>query len=469
MRRGAGSLQRRLTGSIISVVGAALAVLAATQSLESERRAWERFDERLAEEARKAAALVTVQADGAPGLPEGALSRLDQSRGRTAYQIWTRDGALVARFPAAEAGLPPPAPGAAPAVAPATVSDGRRARIFRAWLRPTALPPESLPLAVAVARDVDVIGARISRQRALLWGSTLGVVALAAAVSSLVVRRSLRHVARLSAGIASIDARSLGRRLELGGLPSELVPPFAKVNELLSRLEVTVNRERQFSADVSHELRTPLAGARAILEVASSRNRSGPEYRSSLREALEVVRQIEAIVENLLMLARLGSGQAVTEPRAAIALRELVESCFAPHAGKARRRGLRFDDCVPPELQITAAPVELRLAVGNLLANAVEYTEEGGWITVESDPARALVLAVRDSGPPVPAGALDRLFDPFFRVDAARSGGEHFGIGLALVRGLCDALGYRVEARNHPDRSVTFAVTEVQPPPSGPA
>lgn len=460
MRLAAGSLQRRLTGSIIAVVGLALAVLSATQTVESERRAWERFDERLAEEARKAAALARLQPDGTWTVPEGALAPLDQSRGRTEYQLWTSSGAPLARFPADAPALTPPAAGAPPSVEPVTLSDGRRVRLHRAWERPGSILPGGPRVAVAVARELDVIDARLGRQRALLWGSTLAVVALAAAVSSLVVRGSLRDVARLSAGIAALDASSLARRLDLRGLPSELLPPFAKLNELLDRLEATVKRERQLGADVSHELRTPIAGLRAILEISASRERPGPEYRRDLGEALEVVRQIEAIVENLTMLARLGSGQATVERCDGVRLRELVEACLAPRAEAARRRRLRIDVRVPPELELSSDPVKLRLVAANLLANAVEYTEEGGWIAVEADPARGVVLAVRDSGPPVPEDALGRLFDPFFRLDRARSGGgEHCGIGLALVRALCDALGYGVEARNEPGGAVAFIVT----------
>lgn len=461
MTRGASSLQRRLTLSIVGVVGLALAALSITLSVQFASTAWTRFDERLAETAGAAAAMVDADG-GAPRLAADALASLDQSRGRTVVQVWAADGSPLGRFPEGQAELPRPAPGAAPLLERITLPDGRPARLYRAWLQPH--PPTASRVAVALARDVDRLEARLTRFRTLLWGSTLAVVLLAAAVVSLVVRGSLRHLARLSESIAAMSPSSLGPRLELHGLPDELRPPFVKLDELLSRVEASLARERQFSADVSHELRTPLAGLRAILEVSASRDRPGAEYRASLGEALEVVHQVEAIVEDLLLLARLGAGQAVSEQREVIPLRDLVEACFAPHADAARRRGLRFEDRVPKDLRLTSERLKLRLVLANLLSNAVEYTAEGGWITVESAPSSGLVLAVRDSGPAVPEEALDRLFDPFFRLDGARSGGgAHSGVGLALVRGLCHALGHRVEARNEADGSVTFAVTTPAP------
>jgi signal transduction histidine kinase len=345
------------------------------------------------------------------------------------------------------------------------MADGAPARLYEAWLPLRPTDPHGARVGVTLVRDLVVIDARIRRNGAILWGSTAVVVLLAAAVASLVVRRSLRPVSRLSAVIGSIDAASLGSPLELQDLPEELRPPFVKVNELLARIASSLARERQFSADVSHELRTPLAGLRAILEVSAARDRPAGEYRAGLGEALEVVHQLEAIVDDLILLARLGAGQGARERREPLRLRDLVEACFAPHAEAARRRRLRFEDRVAPEVALESEKVKLRLVIANLLSNAVAYTAEGGWIAVESDPSGGLVLAVRDSGPTIPEGALSRIFDPFFRLDTARSGsGEHCGVGLALVRGLCDALGYRVEARNEPDGSVAFLVSQPAAP-----
>lgn len=463
-----GSLQRQLTLSIVGVIGVALAALSGTLSLEHRRTNWTRFDERLTEVARGAAA--RVSADGQRwALRAGALRDVDQSRGRTWVQLWAEDGSPLGRSAPDGPELAPPAPGAPPAFSSVALPGGGSARLYRAWLSPYPPSPSGGRVAAAVARDVAVVEQRIARFGAVLWSSTLAVVLLAAAVASAILRRSLRGVARVSASIAAMDASSLRSRLDLRGLPDELMPPFLKLDELLARIEASLARERQFSADVSHELRTPLAGLRAILEVAASRSRPPLEYRASLGEALEVVHELEAIVEDLLLLARLGAGKTIGEAREEIPLRALVDACFAPLAEPARRRGLRFQNRIPPDLGLVSEPVKLRLVVRNLLSNAVEYTAEGGWITVEGSRGEGFALAVRDSGPALPDDALLRIFDPFFRLDPARAGGgKHTGIGLALVRGLCDALDLRVVARNEPDGSVVFGISAEPRAPGGP-
>ncbi len=468
MTRGAGSLQRRLTLSIASVVGLALAALSCGLYLQYRWFNRDRFDERLAASARAAVAL--VDDEGLEGrLDAGTLAAasLDQSRGRTWLQLWGEDGTPLSARGAAP-GLPAPAARSAPRFSTIVLPDGSSARLYQAWLPLRPATPGSARVAVSIARDVSQVRARITRHGAVLFGSTAAVVILAAAVVSLIVRRSMRHVSRLASAIGSIDASSLGSPLELHGLPDELRPPFVKVNELLARIASSLARERQFSADVSHELRTPLAGLRTILEVSAARDRPAADYRASVEEALEVVHQLEAIVEDLILLARLGAGQGASEQREPLRLRDLVESCFAPHADAARRRGLRFEDRVPAELVVTTEKLKLRLVIANLLSNAVEYTAEGGWIAVESDPAGGVILAVRDSGPAIPEESLARIFDPFFRLDTARSrSGEHCGVGLALARGLCDALGYRVEARNEAGGAVAFVVTRAAAPAIG--
>jgi two-component system, OmpR family, heavy metal sensor histidine kinase CusS len=454
-----GSLRRTLTISVVCIVGVALAALAATVYVMTNGPNRDRFDERLADAGRAAAASLELR-DGRWTLDPAALAAVDQSRGATALEVRLDDGSVLARLPPDGKALPSPPRGAAPRFETIRAPGGAVERLYQAWLQPRVRGGVTAPrVAVAVLRDTAHLERRLSRLRLILVASTLGVIGLAAVVVSATIGRSLRHVSRLSASIGSIDAASLAERLQLQGLPEELRPPFIKVNELLSRMERSLARERQFNADVSHELRTPLAGLRTILEVSASRDRPAPDYRSSLAEALEVVAQIEGIVENLILLARLGSGQLAGGPREEIRVDDLIDSCVAPYREAMARRGLRFQNRVPAGTTLRSDRVKLRLVCGNLLSNAAEYTAERGWIAVESDPAQGLVLSVLDSGPAIPADALSKLFDPFFRLDGSRSGGGmHYGIGLALVRGVCETLGYQAGVQNTTDGAVAFTI-----------
>ena len=240
------------------------------------------------------------------------------------------------------------------------------------------------------------------------------------------------------------------------GLPRELEPPVAKLNELLARLDESFARERRFTADVSHELRTPLTGLRALLEVTASRERSTPEYQAMIAEALDIVRQMHTLTEDLLMLARLDSQQieVVSQP---VPLRTLVDETWRPLAARARERRLTFLNAVGAEDTLVSDPDKLRLVLRNLLSNAAAYTEAGGRVEVKS--ADGALFDVWDSGPSIPEEILPRVFERFFRADGARSGGgAHCGIGLALVQAVCAPLQLRVTAANLPAGGVRFRV-----------
>jgi two-component system heavy metal sensor histidine kinase CusS len=454
------TLRARLTVSVVAVLAVVLLSFSLLLQAAFGRALWAALDDRLRSEARALAGMVEQEPDGHLELEFEGVSALPDfdDRPRPAYfQVWRPDRQPLARSRSLR-GQDLPEPGEGTTVSRRTLPDGRPGRLLLARL-PGAFPPG--PFLITVARGTEHEDAALARLRHLLWG--LGGLALvvAAGAAALTVSRSLRPAATLAAAIGAIDARDLGRRVVVPDLPRELAPAVAKLNELLARLDESFARERRFTADVSHELRTPLAGLRTMLEVAASRVRSPTEYRAVVNEAGGIVRQMHALTEDLLMLARLdadqGQGRAPAPPaRDAIPLRPFVDECWQPVAARAARRGLTFVNGVGEEAALSADRDKLRLVVRNLLSNAAAYTEPGGRVTVQAGTGE-VVLDVCDSGPPIPEALLPRLFERFFRADQSRSGGgDHAGIGLALVEALCVPLGLRVTAENLPDGSVRF-------------
>jgi signal transduction histidine kinase len=308
---------------------------------------------------------------------------------------------------------------------------------------------------LVLAEDVASRDAALGTVRR--WSWLLGVVTLAlvAAVTTLTVRRGLRPLSRLATAIGAIDPARPGARLPAEPRPSELEAVARVLDELLARLDASVARERRFTADVSHELRTPLAGLRTLLDITARRDRSTDEYRTAVVEAAAIVVQLGVLVDDLLLLARLDAGQ-VPVTRAPVPLRALVADCWAPHAEAAARRGLRFDNRVADDVALDTDRDKLRVVIANLLANAAEYTEDGGWIAADAGDA---ILDVTDSGPPIAAADLERVFERMWRAEAARSGGVHAGIGLSLARTLCEALGFALTAATLDDGAVRFRIT----------
>jgi signal transduction histidine kinase len=227
-------------------------------------------------------------------------------------------------------------------------------------------------------------------------------------------------------------------------VPVELRGPLEQVNALLARLEESFAHERRFSADVSHELRTPLAALRAVLQLALSRPREEGDYRGAIARATAMVEQLVGIVERLLMLARAEAGQ-IQGKLVDVAIRPLVEERWFALREAAETRDLQFDNDIGEEDTLLTDEATLVVVVGNLLDNAVAYTDRGGRIRVRRPPGT--VLEVWDSGPVPDAKARERMFDRFWREEVARSGdGVHVGLGLPLARSMARAVGLEVVA-----------------------
>jgi len=316
---------------------------------------------------------------------------------------------------------------------------------------------------VVVARGTEELVETLALVRRWLFGLTVLALVGASGVALLVVSRGLRSTRTLAAKIADLDASRLDSVLPSEGLPDEIAPVVAKINELLARLRESFAREKRFTADVSHELRTPLAGLRTTLEVAASRDRTAPEYRDAIQQASVVVLEMQALCENLLALARLDARLVPVRPQQ-VTLCTLVQACWRPFEAAARQRHLTFKNEIDVESRVVIDPDQLRVIVSNLLSNAATYTAPGGTIWARRarlDATSDLLLEVMNTGPAIPVDLLPQMFDRFVRGDPTRSTGVHCGIGLALVRGISEALGLEVTAHNTPDGGVSFVVKRV--------
>ncbi len=449
------SLRARLTLTAGAVLGLSLAVFSGVVYGVASRALWKQFDEQLIDDAHIFAKMVEEHADGPMEFEPGLPDEFDNDTDPAYFELWTDDGVVLGRTPALkDKDLVPGA---------TTLPDGRPGRTLDAVLAPrtddeSPMVPSGRKVRVMIARSTLEVDSDLATLRLILLAAGLSTLMLAALAATLAVRRGFRPLDELGARLEALGAEGLHERLPASGLPRELQPVVARLNELLERLDGAFVLQRQFNADVSHELRTPLTGLRSVLEVAVSRQRTGPEYAAAMHDALAVVEQMRVLVENLLLLARLGARQILVT-REDVQLKELVDECFVPFAERARMRKLRFENRVALDATVCSDTEKLRIVVSNLLGNAVDYTAEGGQVWVDSELPTGRILEVRDSGPEIPVESLEAIFDPFVRLESSRAGtGEHAGIGLSLVRTLCTALGFSIRAENLAGRQVAFRV-----------
>jgi signal transduction histidine kinase len=286
-----------------------------------------------------------------------------------------------------------------------------------------------------------------------------------------IANRLLLPLQQLVAATREIGIGALSRRVAEPARPAELNDLAHAFNAMLARLDGAVDALRRFTADASHELRTPLTAIRGTVQVALGRERSAPELRRTLEEVADETEQMLHLVEQLLTLAR---GE---EAAAGVAAREVVEvgALFAEVAeiGEALAAGKAIDFAldVPQPIELRSAPGALRQVLLNLVSNAVRFTERGR-ITLAAragvplpaslGPDRAagsyVELSVADTGIGIAPADLPRIFDRFYRADAARTHGGGAGLGLAITRLIVEQHGGRISAESDPGRGTTLRV-----------
>lgn len=291
----------------------------------------------------------------------------------------------------------------------------------------------------------------------------LVVIPLAALGGRALARRALRPIEDLVTEIRGLDPTGLQERLHLReGVVEEVAVLSSSFNLLLGRLEESVERMRRFTADASHEIRNPLGVLRTGLEIALRRDRTAGECQHLLRENLEEIERLQAVVEGILLLARDGPGHELRITRSPVDLATLVRATAAFFAPSAGERKVRIDEQVQPGLTVMGDAALLRLAVFNLLDNALKHSPEGEAVRVEAARRNGNVsLVVADRGPGVRPEDREQVFERFFRGGPA-SGSGVGGIGLSVVRWVADAHGGSANLLES-DRGAVFEIVLPEP------
>lgn len=302
----------------------------------------------------------------------------------------------------------------------------------------TALPSPDIP---GTMRTLTVV----------LAGIGLGALALLVPVLQAALRRGLQPLDTLAARTAAIDERKLDTRLPEADCPAELKPVVTTLNALLARLELSFARERRFSSDVAHELRTPVAELKSLAElVAGWPAHATPE---AFADVMAISREMEETVSGLTLLSRADSG---TQPvlREPVDLAALLRETLDRLASQVTERRLTLTTKIDPVIR-EGDPALWRMILTNLAGNAVHHAPSGS--------ALSLILtnrgfSVGNPAPELTTGDVPRLFDRFWRKDAARTGYGHSGLGLPLVHSLTALMGLEPAAELTADGQLRISI-----------
>jgi two-component system heavy metal sensor histidine kinase CusS len=328
--------------------------------------------------------------------------------------------------------------------------DGRAFRVTSASAQVGSAPGKSDLLQIAV--DVSQKERLLARYRFWFWAILLATTVVFPLVGYQIARHGIRPVEEMATTARHISSTNLRERILPEGYPFELETLAGTFNQMLDRLEESFERISRFSADIAHDLRTPVNNIRGEAEVALARARTSGEYREVIESCLEEAVRLSELIGDLLFLARAESPLSNLR-REPVDLAKLLSGVKDYYEASAADGKISLSTSVPGEPVIADLDrTLLQRALGNLVSNALAHTPPGGAVVLGTSANTSTIrIEVSDTGLGIPAEALPRVFDRFFRVDSSRShssGGT--GLGLAIVKSIAQLHGGNVEIASQP-------------------
>jgi two-component system, OmpR family, sensor kinase len=332
--------------------------------------------------------------------------------------------------------------------------DGPRGGDFRYLALPVRDGSE-VGLVVAGASTEDRDETLAGLRAAFGVGAPVAIL-LASGLGFLLSGRALAPVAAMRRRASEITLERSGERLPLPPADDEIRALAATLNEMLDRIESSLERERVFVADAGHELRTPLAILRTELELAGRHERDPGELRAAIASAAEEVERLTRLAEDLLVIARSDQGRLPIK-RESVDQAALVERVRGSLERRAEKAGREITAEAPAGAATEVDPLRMEQALGNLAENALGHgtgpirlraglTDETAWFEVSDD------------GPGFPAEFAEHAFERFSRADEGRTGGGA-GLGLAIVRAIAVAHGGEAELTRNGDPHTTVRIS----------
>ncbi|MGI9239351.1 MAG: sensor histidine kinase [Verrucomicrobiales bacterium] len=303
---------------------------------------------------------------------------------------------------------------------------------------------------VVIAKELTEVFDYLKKLRYLMYWVAAGLTVLLLASTSLILRRNLQPLKMLSQQIGERPVSGKAAYFKLSGAPAELDPVVERLNILMDRVDGALERERHFTANAAHELRNPLAGMRSQIELALGSERSQKDYRETLDGLYDIQQGMERVVENLLILARLESGEQSAQ-KEIVPLTEVLRRGWRKVYDVAEQKELKVTWHIQnPMPALKTSRNLISIIVRNLLDNAVDYSPQRGAVKISAHYDRLIssaTIRVANQNTTLSDDDCEKMFELFWRGHAGDSAHRHAGLGLGLCRRIVCILRGELKAR----------------------
>jgi signal transduction histidine kinase len=280
-------------------------------------------------------------------------------------------------------------------------------------------------------------------------------------VGRIYAERALSPMKQLVAEITGISISNLNKRVNEGNGSDELAQLAISFNAMLSRLEASFVAQRNFIANASHEMRTPLTAISGQIEVILLKERSKEEYKLAVESVLQDIHKLNKLANRLLLLAQTGTDAPEANFKAVRVddiLWEARTDLIKMKPGYAIDVDLDETITDLEELQVSGSDILLKTLVLNLMENGCKYSDNHTVKVSLGIRGRSICLSFTDNGIGISESDMKQIFEPFFRSNSIRNRDGH-GIGLSLVKRICDLHKGSINVKSELGKGSVFTVT----------
>lgn len=249
------------------------------------------------------------------------------------------------------------------------------------------------------------------------------------------IRKALKPLQTMSATAKSIeDSLDLSQRMTLDKAPDELAQLATSFNHMMERLEISYERQSQFTADVSHELRTPLSVILSESEYLLEQHDTAQPFKQSISTITNQAKHMKKLITSLLDMARMDAIQDLNQE--SLLLAPLLKDILETYDLLAQTKDKSFSYNLPSTCQLSGNAHLIKRLVDNLLSNSLKFSQKQFSLNIKEEP-QGTQLIVSNDGPMIPADQIPKIWDRLYQQEEARTD-SGLGLGLSFVKTIAD-------------------------------
>ena len=310
---------------------------------------------------------------------------------------------------------------------------------------------------IRVSRSLSYITSTLTNIKVSLFISTPIFTGISVIVVIFLINKILVPVDKITKTANAFSERDLSRRLNIQETDDEIGRLAKTFNKMLTKVENSFQRERQFTSDASHELRTPITVIRTYGEEALKDNKAIKEYKKTIRSILNENKKMDHLISQLLFLAKSEENKNNLNFES-IDLKTITEDVVNTFKNISKRKNIKFSLDIENNLKINADQLLITSLLMNLINNSIKYNKNNGFIKIrifkENDYVK---ITIEDNGVGISEKDLPLIFNRFYKTDDARNS-DGAGIGLSIVKWIIDSHKGSIEAKSVEGKGTLFDI-----------